>query len=153
MSIVHRSLSSRQLGASAVEFALVFPLFFMIFYAIVTFSMIFVVQQGLTLAAEEGARAALNYQLAPNINTALGKRTAFACQVATGLTTWLETKVDCSSDWAPCAYDATMACVTVTLTYDYKDRPLVPPMPLLNVTLPSQLTSMATVQLNPGYVL
>ncbi|KLU20452.1 pilus assembly protein TadE, partial [Caballeronia mineralivorans PML1(12)] len=46
----------------AVEFAIVFPLFFLVFYAIVTYSMIFVAQQSLTLAASEGARAALRYQ-------------------------------------------------------------------------------------------
>lgn len=50
----------RQRGATAVEFALVFPLFFLIFYAIVTFGLIFAVQQNLTLAATEGARAAYN---------------------------------------------------------------------------------------------
>lgn len=33
----------RQRGATAVEFALVFPLFFLIFYAIVTFGLIFAV--------------------------------------------------------------------------------------------------------------
>ena len=51
----------RQHGATAVEFALVFPLFFLIMYAIVTYGLIFAVQQGLTLAATEGARTALNY--------------------------------------------------------------------------------------------
>jgi len=52
---------SRERGATAVEFALVFPLFFLILYAIVTFGLIFAVQQSLTLAATEGARSALNY--------------------------------------------------------------------------------------------
>jgi Flp pilus assembly protein TadG len=51
-----------QRGATAIEFALLFPLFFAILYAIITFSLIFVAQQNLTLAAEEGARAALNWQ-------------------------------------------------------------------------------------------
>ncbi|SAL37881.1 TadE family protein [Caballeronia udeis] len=48
-----------QRGSMAVEFAIVFPLFFLVFYAIVTYSMIFVAQQSLTLAASEGARAPL----------------------------------------------------------------------------------------------
>jgi Flp pilus assembly protein TadG len=46
----------RQRGTAAVEFAMIFPLFFVILYGIVTFSLIFVAQQNLTLAAEEGAR-------------------------------------------------------------------------------------------------
>ena len=50
----------RQRGATAVEFAIIFPLFFVICYAIICFGMIFVIQQSLTFAASEGARAALN---------------------------------------------------------------------------------------------
>ncbi|WP_227242550.1 TadE/TadG family type IV pilus assembly protein [Paraburkholderia caribensis] len=143
----------RQRGASAVEFALVFPLFFMIFYAIVTFSLIFVAQQSLTLAAEEGARAALNYQQAQTVNAALDNRTAAACTAAANLANWLAAKAKCDASWAPCTFDGTMRCVTVTLTYNYQSYPLVPPVPLFDVALPAQLTSSAMVQLNPGYVL
>ena len=59
----------------------------------------------------------------------------------------------CDASWAPCTFDGTMRCVTVTLTYNYQSYPLVPPVPLLDVALPAQLTSSAMVQLNPGYVL
>ncbi|WP_087732804.1 TadE/TadG family type IV pilus assembly protein [Paraburkholderia piptadeniae] len=148
-----RGSSSRQRGSSAVEFALVFPFFFMIFYAIVTFSLIFVAQQSLTLAAEEGARAALNYQQAQDVKTALDDRTAAACQAASSLTNWLAARANCDASWAACTFDATMRCVTVTLTYDYGSHPLVPPIPLLDAALPSRLTSTSMVQLNPGYVL
>lgn len=55
-----RARASR--GVAAIEFVMVFPLFFTLLYGIVTFSLIFVAEQNLTLAAEEGARAALNYQ-------------------------------------------------------------------------------------------
>jgi Flp pilus assembly protein TadG len=142
-----------QRGSSAVEFALVFPLFFMIFYAIVTFSMIFVAQQSLTLAAEEGARAALNYQQAQDVTTAFNERSTAACQAATSMTNWLAGQANCNASWAACTFNASMNCVTVTLTYDYQSHPLVPSMPLLDATLPSQLTSTSMVQLNPGYVL
>ena len=53
--------SKNENGAAAIEFALVFPLFFLIFYAILTYGMIFVAQQSITLAAAEGARAALRF--------------------------------------------------------------------------------------------
>jgi Flp pilus assembly protein TadG len=150
---IARGLRSKQRGASAVEFALVFPLFFMIFYAIVTFSLIFVAQQSLTLAAEEGARAALNYQKAQDVPSALNARTTAACQAATSMTNWLAGAADCNASWAACSFDASMNCVTVTLTYNYQSHPLVPSMPLLDATLPTQLTSTSMVQLNPGYVL
>ena len=45
-------------GAAAIEFAIIFPIFFIIFYAVVTYGLIFAAQQTLTLAAAEGARAA-----------------------------------------------------------------------------------------------
>jgi hypothetical protein len=41
-------------------------------YAIICFGMIFVIQQSLTFAASEGARAALNY--APDLATRTSKR-------------------------------------------------------------------------------
>ena len=58
-------------GTAAVEFAIVFPVLFAVLYGIVTYSVIFVAQQSLTLAAEEGARAALNYQNAADAAAAL----------------------------------------------------------------------------------
>lgn len=48
-----------QAGATAVEFALVFPVFFLLFYGLLTYGLIFLMRMGLQHAAEEGARAAL----------------------------------------------------------------------------------------------
>lgn len=47
--------TKNQNGAAAIEFAILFPIFFLIFYAVVTYGLIFVAQQTLTLAAAEGA--------------------------------------------------------------------------------------------------
>jgi Flp pilus assembly protein TadG len=44
----------KQQGAAAIEFAILFPIFFLIFYAIITYGLIFAAQQTLTLAAAEG---------------------------------------------------------------------------------------------------
>jgi Flp pilus assembly protein TadG len=143
----------RSRGNTAIEFALLFPLFFMILYGIVTFSMIFVAQQSLTLAAQEGARATLKYQPAKSDAEALTARVNAACPVANGLTNWLADVATCTTTTANCSFDATMTCVTVTLTYDYASNPLVPEVPLLNAMLPTQLTSHAMIQLNPGYLL
>ncbi|MFO7581413.1 TadE/TadG family type IV pilus assembly protein [Guyparkeria sp.] len=49
----------RQRGAVAVEFALVFPLLFAIFYAAVTYGFVFMLNQAMVFAAEEGARSAV----------------------------------------------------------------------------------------------
>lgn len=46
-------------GAAAVEFALVFIPFFVIFYALASYALVFTLTQAMTQAAEEGARAAV----------------------------------------------------------------------------------------------
>ena len=51
-----------QRGATAIEFALVFPVFFLVFYGMLTYGLIFMMRLNLQHAAEEGARAALRYQ-------------------------------------------------------------------------------------------
>lgn len=52
----------RQQGATAVEFGIVFPVFFMVFYGILNFSLIYTARLSLQHAAEEGARTALSWQ-------------------------------------------------------------------------------------------
>ncbi|HEY1997374.1 TadE family protein [Paraburkholderia sp.] len=140
-------------GSAAVEFVVVFPAFFMILYAIVTYSLIFVAQQNLTLAAEEGARAALNYQQAASPGAALGARASAACTAASNMVASLVSKAQCTTTATSCSYDATMKCVNVTLTYDYSNNPLIPALPLWGLALPASLQSSAMVQLNPENIL
>ncbi|EFI60011.1 MULTISPECIES: TadE/TadG family type IV pilus assembly protein [Comamonas] len=84
----------RQQGAAAIEFAILFPIFFLIFYAIITYGLIFAAQQTLTLAAAEGARAAVRYP-APSSGSSATKekqlldRLAAACATAALATDWL----------------------------------------------------------------
>lgn len=49
---------SRQSGATAVEFALVFPMLFILFYSVVIYSYLFVLQESVSYAAQESAAAA-----------------------------------------------------------------------------------------------
>ncbi|BAO89970.1 TadE/TadG family type IV pilus assembly protein [Caballeronia cordobensis] len=143
-----------QRGNMAIEFAIVFPLFFVVFYAIVTYSIIFVAQQSLTLAAEEGARAALRFQAnAQTVDDALARRATAACETAKNLTNWLASAALCSAAPAPCTYDASLRCIEVTLNYGYAQRPLVPTLPLFGLALPDSLIARAMVQLDPDNVL
>lgn len=142
-----------QRGATAIEFALVFPIFFSIFYVIVTFSMIFVAQQSLTLATAEGARAALNYQSASSVSGAVNLRATAACNTATHMVAHMIQTAACQTAQANCNYDSTMTCISVTLTYNYAASPLIPTLPGLGLLLPQNLSSSATVQLNPVNIL
>ncbi|WP_423393337.1 TadE/TadG family type IV pilus assembly protein [Burkholderia sp. LMG 21824] len=151
----------RQRGVAAVEFAVVFPLFFLIFYAIVTFGMVFIIQQSLTFAASEGARAALNYTSAPcdrlqvNARNAVAQALAgapwssnvsFAAQVSTSVPTPTSTPgVTCGTTFTSTSTSAFN--VMVTTTYSYAANPLIPWIFLFSAP---QLQSSATVQVQPS---
>ncbi|WP_345813768.1 TadE family protein [Paraburkholderia sp. PREW-6R] len=139
----------RQTGSTAIEFALIFPLFFVIVYSIVTFSLLMVAQQNLTLAAEEGARAALNWQSNSSLQSALTNRAAAACVAAKAAASSLVASASCTPTSSACGPGNDMRCVNVVMSYDYRSNPILPAIPFLNFTLPATLTSSATVQLNP----
>ncbi len=141
MGIRARNVAQR--GLAAIEFALVFPVFFLLLYGIINYAMIFLAQQSLTLAAEEGARAALRY-------TAIdADRGTAACAVVTPLVSWLLYADTCQPPLpAPCAPPSTAKCIKVTVTYPYATYPLVPPLPGMSAALPTTLGSSATVQID-----
>ena len=96
----------KQQGAASIEFAILFPIFFLIFYAIITYGLIFAAQQTLTLAAAEGARAAVRYPAAlsgkPMTKAEqLDARRVAACAAAMVSTDWLS-KIGSGFDLAPC---------------------------------------------------
>lgn len=127
-------------GAAAVEFALIFLLFFSLFYAIVAYGLVLTLKQSLTLAAEEGARAAV--QDAPDDAT----RRTRAEATASGLLSWLPAGgITVNATSAPCAASPA-TCVTVVVNYDYAGHPIVPALPLLGIAIPATLSANATVQ-------
>lgn len=50
----------RQTGAALVEFAFVFPILFLLVYGVVVYAYVYVIQQSITFAAQEGAAAAVS---------------------------------------------------------------------------------------------
>ena len=151
----------RQRGVAAVEFAFVFPLFFLIFYAIVTFGMVFIIQQSLTFAATEGARAALNYTSTPcdrlqvNARNAVARaldgapwsqNVSFAAQVSTSVPAPTTTPgVTCSGTFT--STSTSTFNVMVTTSYSYAANPLIPWIFIFSAP---QLQSSATVQVQPS---
>jgi Flp pilus assembly protein TadG len=147
------SLRTPRRGSAAVEFAIVFPLFFLILYAIITYSMLFLAQEGLAAAAEEGARAALVWQNAAGVDAALQARAQQACNRAASFVEWLPVAPTCTNtiSMAPagCDNNPEMDCIQVTLTYAYGTNPLVPLLPLLSRAIPQSVVGQATVQIDP----
>lgn len=130
----------RQHGAVTIEFALMF-MFGMLPLLLLTLTgvLIFTAKQSLTLAADNGARAALH-----SSGTAGGNLTD-ACSTALQSMNWLFALSASSTSPAPtactsasitnniatiavtsnCTADTNATCVLVTTTYDYNNSPLI----------------------------
>jgi Flp pilus assembly protein TadG len=156
--------SSGQRGAYAVEFALVFPLFFLIIYATLTYGLIFTAQQSLNYAAQSGARAALEYQ------PTLADRAESALEVAKDQSGWVGALGGASPSITVCggpgggvlasSGDAS-GCASldtsdgadpllVTVRYPYLTAPLVPllgPSSLMGFAVPTTLAAASQVNL------
>lgn len=155
-----RRTAHAQRGVVAIEFALVF-LFGLLPLLLLTLSgvLIFAAKQSLTLAAAEGARAALRYDMRPN-----GSRIN-ACNAARNSMKWLlafsGNSTSCTASGigslitvtaeGPCPSTPTVSCMTVTTSFDYKTHPFIPgTATVYSWVLNGAINSSATVQLDNG---
>jgi Flp pilus assembly protein TadG len=141
---------SRQQGVVAIEFALIF-IFGLLPLLLLTMSgvLIFAAKQSLTLAADNGARAALQYGT---------NREATACQVAEQSMQWLLTfsgvaAPDCADGpivvtTIACPANAGLKCVQVVTSFDYTAHPFIPGTKTVYGWLLDPISSTAIVQLN-----
>lgn len=139
-------------GSVLVEFSFVFALFVLVLYGLITFGMILATKNSLTHAAAEGARAAVSVVDDPS-TPAVDERVDRAKDQVGRSLGWLGGKYqagDTAAAVAACdpAVPAGPSCITVTITYPYKDRPIVPPAPGLGLVTPDTLTSTAVVELS-----
>ena len=56
--------------------------------------------------------------------------------------------ITCQATEAPCASNSINTCLTVTVTYNYSQNPLFPPIPGLGITSPSTITSISTLEIS-----
>ncbi|MBU4613041.1 pilus assembly protein [Achromobacter sp. GG226] len=135
--------AKRQRGAYAVEFAFTFLILFAVAYAGTALAVVFASTQLLTLAAEDGARAALR-------GGTPDERTQEAFRVACARAAMLSP--DCRRDvnplitWAACdiAPSAGGSCLRVSV----KAALPLPQLPLIGPVLPAELSGQATVRLD-----
>lgn len=157
--------SRRQSGAHAVEYAIIFPVFFVLLYGTLAYGLIFTMRLGLQYAAEEGAREALRYQ--PSVNPTdvqITLREAAAETSARAAATWLSQMaslevfadicpvgVECLpagavklDDTLTCGEDLIDTCqVVVTVSYPYDTNPIFPAVPGLGLIMPSRIQGRA----------
>lgn len=149
-----RSLASLryQRGVYAIEFAMVFLTFFGLLYAVVCYGMLFAFRIGLQNAAEDGARAALQYQ------NSLEDRRKRAEYIATAQSNWMPTVskpvvsaqiciTEDSSNCAPttCGPAWSQRCQVEVLVQASNLGLLLPPMP--GFAVPAQIAGKASMML------
>lgn len=137
-------------GAVTVEFVLVLPFFLFIIFLLVSIGTMFSFRQALSQAATEGARAAAVQPLgtAPAtrisdaiaaVNGTLDAQAGVTCVSGT-LMRHGDAAGTCSVS-PPTTCDGDKLCVTVRLSYNYRDHQLTGSMPFIpDALLPSSLT-------------
>ena len=151
--------SRRERGASAIEFAIVFPLFFGLIYIMVSYGLLFSLQHSITEAAKESARSAVACD--PTLSTA---------EHETCVTNRVRSTAAAALDWLPAdlrnrilgasnanvevTFDTGAAGKTVEVLVQLPDYAANPILPTLSVwplgeipPLPARLAGRAVVLL------
>lgn len=163
-SLRRHGQARRQRGIAALEFSLVCMIFLLIFFGIASYGGLLVVQQTLSRAAQEGARAMLQASISPSQTVT---PSAMGCAAAAASMVWLnqyrqtlgQSPIACAPTIQACSYSAALTCGTVEVTYaNYRNFPLIPELVPLGAWLetvfgpgsnwiPLNLTSRGTVQI------
>lgn len=157
--------SARQSGAAAVEFALVFPVVFLLLYGLVTFGAVLYTQMAVARAVSDGARAVplllpvpdSTTQIKAEIVESLAASAVVPRAVGASLgdrREWLNQKLVVTFTEAPCAGGVPGDCATVTLRFPYGPDDGTRLFPSITIPglgettwIPSSLFSAATVRL------
>ena len=155
---------SRQRGVYALEWAIIFPVFFMLLYAIISFGLAFLVRESMQFAAEEGARAALQFQV--DRQARLSQAKAVVADKLSWLPAQLRPSADsihasicrvgsleiCSPSLTCSASTAERCMISLSFTIPYGSAPLAPSLSMLGMDLlnPEQLSASASVLVDGG---
>jgi Flp pilus assembly protein TadG len=148
---------SRQTGAAAIEFALLFLLFFVLFYAMVSYALVFMLQNAIVHAAEEGARAAISVD-----PLAYSSSSSY---INNGIVPTVRSTVGNSLDWLPAKakshalgvgngnvqVSVSNGVLTVQVAYpNYRSDPLLPVLnfPGFGPIIPQSLQGRAILRLS-----
>lgn len=138
-------------GAAAVEFALVIVPLIWILFGIIDYGFMLSFRQQVSQAADEGARAgAVQIDTSKQISdaTAAVNDAMSAHKINGTAVTCGSGGLTCTVTKGSCTGDATKQCITVKLTYDYKNHPAIPAMPLLGAVMPDSLVYTAVARVS-----
>ena len=152
-------------GTSLVELALIITPLCLLLFGIVIYGYLMSFRQNMTQAAAEGARAgaiappdltpdthvyAIS-QAADATNKALqsfGESCGATVSSTSSSQVLTNGRSTCNVTVATCSAPSTAQCVTVIVTYDYADHPLMPSVPIVTNFIPGSFTSTFTAQVN-----
>jgi Flp pilus assembly protein TadG len=143
-------------GTALVEMAFIITPLCMLLFGIVIYGYLMSFRQNMTQAATEGARAGAVVPPDAGSTPATYNDARTAALDATNQSLQSFGK-QCGSDGYGCAADvnwcvnngvpsATKKCITVTVTYDYANHPLMPPVPIVTNFIPGTFTSTFSAQ-------
>lgn len=141
----------RERGATAIEFALLFPLLFVVLYAGITYGFVFFLQQRVNFAAQEAVRAAIAVD--PSVTDYSGTITANASLAVTQSFTGGGAALPAGLAVPPSVtVSADKTTVQVTVTYSLTSPVLFPRITLPGFgpvpALPAALIGTATGRLS-----
>jgi Flp pilus assembly protein TadG len=126
-------------------------LFMFFIYAVAVFGILLSTKNSITHAAAEGARSALTVADLPAATLDARRVTQATTTVANSLTGSLGSHYnpsDVSASVAGCDSPAdTHKCMTVTITYPWSSRPIVPMFPGMGLATPDNVRATAVVRL------
>ncbi len=138
-------------GAQLIEFALTLPVVLILIYLIIAYSIVFLLQQTLSFAASEGARAGLAYPVSGT--TRSGNANTRITQVLSALPTTYRNAMPAVSitengPATDCGTTLTTSsgfkCLTVRLSYPFKSTPGIILPPGMSSMMPDTLSAKAT---------
>jgi Flp pilus assembly protein TadG len=142
------SRARAQRGAAAIEFAFLFTIFFGVLYAILSYTFVTLIYQGLVQAAAEGARAAVRIDRTAFLSTAQYQAAgnALARSAVINALSWMPQTVRNNIDGNGIAFNWTDTTVpintgngmqnviaqtiTVRVSYNYAANPILPTLSL-----------------------
>ena len=143
-STPHRLHDER--GSQVVEFAIASVVLLVLLFGIIEYGYVLSFKQSLTQAAAEGARVGAVGGNAAAVLTAVN--TAAGAFHQTCNTGGLSCKNGAGSTTLSSTTCGTNTCITVEVSYDWKNYPMLPKFPGLGLLLPDTLKSTSTARVS-----
>lgn len=153
MTPIKMASVKRQSGLAAIEFALVFVALFLAVYGFASIGAVLYVQQVVSRAAEDGARAALQLSVDISTNDDRVQSAVYQSLASSSITpaaagssiasrlTWLKANVPSNLITVDLSNPTQ---ITVRVAYPYGNNPVVPPLPFTGIAIPTDLRGKAT---------